>query len=391
MLPASVSSRKALWVALVVLLVTLISFVRQTNNLLATRQTFSAPLEHVIAKNNVTAADTTDNLKLVWLLSFPNSGTSYTMLLVERASQLSTVTHHGKEVATPQGTSIPMFNDTVQGGPYWEGLVNAKGTVRPLPPPGGYALTKTHCGSRCANCGLDTYQTTLERFTRDCQKTTGRWPRPDGSLELVTSYVPLSMVAKLVWLMRNPMENVVSRYHLERRNWLRKAAKDASLTPLVEQFHPNATGFQNWCRYLDATYESDASLASRLWPVDWELWSSVPCRGEFYRWTQWHNLVGQMVQITLQDRPLLHWYYEDYAATNETAAVDMFLHYLQQTRTGPIKKFRTPMPVYRLTHYSTRERSKIWQLLERLATNQTFRLLGRYYDEHLFEDDVSGE
>lgn len=228
-----------------------------------------------------------DDLPLVWLLSFPNSGTSYTLTLVERASNRSTATHHGKEVATSEGISIPVSRNT-RGGPYWEGLVNARGTVRPLPDDGGYLLTKSHCGSRCANCGLPKYKTSLRQFTRDCQKTTGHWKRQSSGrgLELVTSYVPLHRVAKVVWLMRHPLENIVARYHLERRNWERKAGKDPEAAQLLQHLHKNVTGFRNWCRYLDTTFEEEdpSSTASLLPPdVSWSLWSSIPCRGEFYK------------------------------------------------------------------------------------------------------------
>ena len=89
----------------------------------------------------------------------------------------------------------------------------------------------------------------------------------------------------------------------------------------------------------------------------------------------------------------MHWYYEDYDnATNphnETnLPVDGFLRYLHQTRVGPIKEFRTPMPIYRTTHFSIKERRRIWSIIQSLATNQTWALLGRYYEDYLTEDHV---
>jgi len=145
-------------------------------------------------------------------------------------------------------------------------------------------LTKSHCGSRCANCGLRQYKMSLPAFTKECQKTTGRWKKRSEGLETVTSYVPLEKVAKVVWLMRHPLENIVARYHLERRNWERKAKKDSTAANILSHFHKNSTGFRNWCTYLDETFESDPSSESLL-PADvsWSLWSRIPCRGEFYK------------------------------------------------------------------------------------------------------------
>ena len=349
----------------------------------------------------LTEESPTDELKLAWLLSFPNSGTSYTMLLVERASQLSTATHHGKEIETSDGMSIPVFeNMTEEGGPYWEGLVNVRGTKRPLPQR-GYVLTKSHCGSRCANCGFTQYKTPLSKFIMECQKTTGYWKRAEsGQKELVTSYVPLEKVAKVIWLMRHPLENIVSRYHLERRNWMKKAQKDPSAEVIAQQFYTNATGFRNWCRYLDETFDADgsATMDKTMLPVSWSLWSRVPCRGEFFKYTQWHNHVSDMVQgenAILKDLPMMHWYYENYDdnngstpnnVTSSTLPVDQLLQFLRQDRVGPIKPFRTPMPIYRLTHYTMKERQRIWRLLEAVATPSTWSLLRRYHADHKVED-----
>jgi hypothetical protein len=361
------------------------------------------PASVVVHNNNniTTTRHATTEPQLVWLVSFPNSGTSYTMMLVERASNRSTATHHGREVENTKGWSTPVYNDS-GGGPYWDGTVHLRGRLRPLP--ATHILTKTHCGSRCANCGPDQYRSSLPAFVQACQRTTG-YTAP-GSLQ--SHWVPLSRVAKVLWLMRHPLENIVARYHLERRNWLRKAAKGESLARRVAPLlYNNATGFQHWCSYLDQTFDAvpfvkddDKDVVDGVLP--WSLWSRTPCRGEFYRYTQWHNRVGQMLLVptngtdttttstppVLHDRPLLHWYYEDYASesgsadTNTTLPVDRLLAFVEQERVGPIKEFRLPMPVYRSTHYSDSERRRIWRVLEALATPDTWERLQVYYEDH---------
>jgi hypothetical protein len=372
------------------------------------------PLPAAAAHNMTSAAAA----QLVWLVSFPNSGTSYTMMLVERASNRSTATHHGREVANTQGWSTPVSGDD-GGGPYWEGTVHLRGRLRALPL--RHVLTKTHCGSRCVNCGPETYRTSLPAFVQDCQRTTAYTTTAPASgsssskssVNLLTNWVPLTRVAKVLWLMRHPLENIVARYHLERRNWLRKAAaKDPVARRMAPFLYNNATGFQHWCRYLDETFDAVPFVAdpeehesnNHMGVLPWSLWSRTPCRGEFYRYAQWHNRVGQMLlgddhangtdatatmtPPVLHDRPVLHWYYEDYAqesssgGANATLPVDRLLEFMEQERVGPIKEFRQPMPVYRSTHYSDAERRRIWRVLQALATPDTWQRLQVYYEDH---------
>ena len=84
----------------------------------------------------------------------------------------------------------------------------------------------------------------------------------------------------------------------------------------------------------------------------------------------------------------MHWYYEDYddGVGNGTTAVDGFLDFIHQTRLGPVKKFRTPMPLYRFTQFTVEERQRIWQFVDALSTTLTWSLLGRYHEDHRAED-----
>lgn len=335
-----------------------------------------------------------DGLKLVWLLSFPNSGTSFTMQLIQAASELAVATQHGKELDTDSSRAFPVYNHTIDG-PYWKGrLVDKNGNERP-PLPDKYVMTKAHCGSRCVNCPSKEYKTTLEQFTLDCMKSTARL---QDTFQVHTSYVPLEKVAKVIWLMRHPLENIVSRFHLEIRNWAKKAKKDKSAAELQQHFYKNETGFRNWCNYLDETFDSEHALESEP-HVPSSLWSQTPCRHEFYKYTQWHNYVAQMLEggkgAALGDRPFMHWYYEDYDvpsggnASTAILPVDRILGFLNQQKVGrKMKSFRTPMPIYRTTYYSLEERRRIWALLKALATNETWHRLQVYHESHLEEDSA---
>jgi hypothetical protein len=91
--------------------------------------------------------------KMVWLMSFPNSGTSYTMTMVSRASNRSIATNYGREVTVPPTLNTPLYpdQDWSYQGPYYN-----PNPRRPLPD--DYILVKTHCGGKCIDPAISTRQ-----------------------------------------------------------------------------------------------------------------------------------------------------------------------------------------------------------------------------------------
>lgn len=80
--------------------------------------------------------------EIAWLMSFPNSGTSFTMTMVSRASNRSFATNYGDEVTAPdQPDSISIYPRRPEG-PYWAGMSGKIATPRELPDK--YVITKTH-------------------------------------------------------------------------------------------------------------------------------------------------------------------------------------------------------------------------------------------------------
>lgn len=57
-------------------------------------------------------------LEIVWLMSFPNSGTSYTTKLIRHVSLTSTASNYGNENIGLSGDSLPVYADQPTG-PYW--------------------------------------------------------------------------------------------------------------------------------------------------------------------------------------------------------------------------------------------------------------------------------
>jgi len=310
---------------------------------------------------------------IVWLASYPNSGTSYTMTMVERATNLSTASNYGAEVTYQRDDALPIYPQHPQG-PFWDGLSGKLGAVRHLPDK--YVLTKTHCGGRCIKCPADDYVVDVGSFLRACQRTTGRIQE-----ERVEAHVPANAVQAVVHLIRNPFHNTVARFHLERRNMIEK------LPDLAERYSSDATGFSRWCQHLDRTYSGSDP---RIFDVETlRLLKAVPCHAEFYKWTQWHNRVIEMVPYLghhsqdgakIDSARLLTIYYEDYANDQLNATAARILDFLEQSPVSELRPFRRDLPLYE-DHYQSADRHAIRELVRHVATDETWKQIQHYFEE----------
>lgn len=84
---------------------------------------------------------------IAWLMSFPNSGTSYTMRLVQAVSNTTAATNYAEECKQDDSGQVATLYDS-PSGPYLRQQVFSGG----MPLPKRYILTKTHCGGRCVHC-----------------------------------------------------------------------------------------------------------------------------------------------------------------------------------------------------------------------------------------------
>ena len=87
--------------------------------------------------------------KMVWLMSYPNSGTSYTMTMVGKATNRATASNYGREVTDPPTPNVPLYPGQ------WNGPFYRPNPRKPLPT--DYILVKTHCGGTCICVGLYGY------------------------------------------------------------------------------------------------------------------------------------------------------------------------------------------------------------------------------------------
>jgi hypothetical protein len=128
----------------------------------------------------------TPRREVAWLISFPNSGTSYTITNTETMSNKSTASNY----AGGWEDAIPVRKD-LTNGPF----LHAPNLEIP-----SNVLTKTHCKGYCFDCPPAAYVLTVDSFEKGC--ATGMKDIDGESAQLIySSAVP----RKIVHLFRNPV------------------------------------------------------------------------------------------------------------------------------------------------------------------------------------------
>ena len=304
------------------------------------------------------------------VMSFPNSGTSFTLELVAAASNMSMATNYGWEQAGaviyndntnnissnstenstgPIGISVPIFpTDTPAKGPFW---------IQPLEKhPRVAVLTKTHCGGYCHDCrpykSVETPHSfmmhcamsevqRIKTIVRSTNSTNGTASNgTDGEItgveeeEVVTEHhvYDYNYIDRAVHLFRDPMDNMVSRYHLG----VHKVVKE-NRTELVERYTYNAEGFSNFC--WDKTYFHEERSESHIDQDVLQLIYDVPCHMDLFRYIQWHNLAFIVTDDYL-NLPTHIVHYEDYSSNME-GTLQLLLDFLELPNTGAEYPFQS--------------------------------------------------
>jgi hypothetical protein len=304
-----------------------------------------------------------NELKIVWLMSFPNSGTSFTSKLIRHVTMLSTASNYGNEVPS----SNPVFsiwNESILSGP--------NSTLVPKPPywidphslgtnwsrPTMYVLTKTHCGGRCEWCGPKEYIENPHSFLMQCRA--GEWNKEPKRIIMY----PIDHVVKAVHLIRNPLDNVVSRFHLGRKLFAARGLK----------FSSDREGFVKFCQLWKETFGSQEAKMHWLDPQVYQIMQNVPCFGDFIRYVQWHNLAFIVTQDLRLATMVL--YYEDFENRLEET-VDRLITFLETPRRGETIQFSRGK---RYTDYFTdEERKAIADGVKRMSLFATWRHIQHYF------------
>jgi hypothetical protein len=338
-----------------------------TSNIDATSTTVSNPSSNSnLSTNDGDGNGSDDGLKIIQLLTYPMSGTTYTLRLYGESTRVTVATNYaysGKRT-TKDGHNLPVFpnsntntnihNNEENGSPYW---TDAVGTGIATTKPSKYVLSVSHCHGYCFYpCKPDRYVQTLPSFEEGCRSVYGPTKKVQDMMEdfyqppkststgmfgknadhnaekndgsqgsgaedgangeaAVDKYIiPRSKVAKVVHLIRDPISNVVSRFHEYRR--LKLGFPDRSEETDREEF-------RDWCKKMDSDVELMASIADSFLITSKikEVMKDVPCHSEFFKYVAWHNHVVDM--IWNKNYKSLTIYYEDYAKEERTQAEEL--------------------------------------------------------------------
>eukprot|EP00550_Attheya_septentrionalis_P010305 CAMPEP_0198289168 /NCGR_PEP_ID=MMETSP1449-20131203/7461_1 /TAXON_ID=420275 /ORGANISM="Attheya septentrionalis, Strain CCMP2084" /LENGTH=437 /DNA_ID=CAMNT_0043987465 /DNA_START=530 /DNA_END=1843 /DNA_ORIENTATION=- len=316
--------------------------------------------------------------KVAWLMSFPNSGTSYTMHMTQNASAQSVASNYGKEAhlnLSDGRINVPLFEDKPESP-------NLIISYPRLNMPTSYVLTKTHCGGYCMECGPDDYIETLQSFKRRCllshryealplkkkdklQQEKYRW---------VDYTYPEDMVKRAVHIIRDPFDNIVSRFHLHFKKKKRKWS--GSDEEWDRNYPSNSTGFRNWCQYIDSKYQPGAETTRFLSDEVRSLFKEIPCHSDFYKYIQWHNLAVEVTNNNM-DLPTHVVRYENYAKNfNQTLNELMGFLHLDIVGASDIPEF-VPGRTYR-EYYTKKEKKAVLRLMKLIATKEAWDMMSTY-------------
>lgn len=181
------------------------------------------------------------------------------------------------------------------------------------------------------------------------------------TVEYVT--YPSHRVRRAIHLIRNPFDNVVSRFHLERHSG--KAA---------ESYPKTKDGFRDFCFQMNALHPYEETKANFLEQSLLETLKDVPCRGDFIRYMEWHNLAFATAQDLELETYVLHydWYSTRFNQTVHEL-VD-FLHLQVKDEPAPFVEGK----VY-TDYFTAEERGAVQLALESIASRTSWYHIQRYF------------
>ena len=335
----------------------------------------NADLSSDLASKVEQSHDISDGPKIAWLMSFPNSGTSFTLHLTRESSNMTTASNYALEGEIKDKPSVPIRSHMGETGPWLELIPNKTTTV-----PHKYILTKTHCSGFCNHCAPQRYLETTRSFQLSCQTgTRGDFHRAHkvNKTELRVVKIPrskvtydASAVASAIHVIRNPFDNVVARFHLD----YNREVNVFQNSTYAEIYPNNATGFHRWCEYYD---RAQASQPGSRW-LDGhvlEKMKHVKCRQEFLQYLQWHNLA--FASTREMHIPTLVLYYEDYSEDLDLTR-DRILSFLELPKTDGGIEFE-PGKSY-IDYYSEKQRWAVRELFSEYATVETWDRTKHYLE-----------
>jgi Sulfotransferase domain len=305
---------------------------------------------HVVSRNEI---HRTSYPKIVWLMSFPNSGTTYTLKYVQGATSTTTATNYGATEQVGYTTSLPV-NPAIPTGPFFR--------YPDRPYPTDYIMTKTHCEPHIVSVELRQFAETCRSGNRNINNMT----------QLISTY-PDTEVVSAIHLIRNPFDNIVARMHYKQSEWRRSS--DPKEQQLADFISSTTQGFMRWCQYLNFTEQKTRKwFNSSFWE---EYMEQIPCAIDFYRYFHWHNLAVETI-VMLPD-PSVVLFYENYTTNFNTTTQELlnFLHLNHSKHSSPPEfMLGKTYPAW----FTQKTKEDVRRLAMAVLSSSTWTLLQHYFD-----------
>jgi len=226
---------------------------------------------------------TGDPPKLVWFMSYPESGTTYVLHLIHQCSGMATATNYGTvmmddvgKIYQPNYDSIPVYLD--RPGPHF----NSKD----LPKPETFVLTRTHSYGTCFDCPPWKYLGPTSKLRH--LKINTYASKLNGGIARTIKYT-MDNVGKMLIMYRDPMDLAVARFYHRINKW--KMNGDVEN---VSRYPNTMAGYRKYCRDQD---DSEWKESEKNWYEHggyWEEAKRVPCRSEFVRIFEFYKMAERV-------------------------------------------------------------------------------------------------
>ena len=323
-----------------------------------------------------------------WLVSFPNSGTTYTIHNTEHVSMRSTATNYLSEVHYGKKNRIPVrpnVADNIKNGP-WQ-----RNNTLPMP---AVTLTKTHCTGYDDRAPMQSSIISTARFLQGCRESSQYANNNDerNKVKVKSFYNHKDIVVSVIHLIRNPFDNIISRMH----HGMKSRRKTLGLSEeQAKTFMSSERGVNTWCSVADRAFWMETKVPKNITkkgklrrkPWDLNILLKIPCHSELFRYVEWHNAALRMIQQE-KFRSIVV-YYEDYE-TNYNATVDSILDFLDLTREAEPLPFSTGK-TYRDVFFSPEVQEATKDVLQVIASKELWQILKRYFPSPTTSSSVAAK
>ena len=358
--------------------------------------------------NNNHAVTNNQNPTFTFLLTYPMSGTTYTMELIHKATSIAIATNDDKfnpyrdpnnndnnirpicmdyPSLTTTSTNTNDNNDNNElhvGYPIWTHSFE-NGSL----PSNSNILTLSHCSGYCMTpCSPMEYVHTISSFEESCRQiiinnnNQQQHQQQQGQQIVSYMYIPQDKIKGVIHLIRDPLSNIVSRFHeyvLMNQNWLQQQQQQGGENSSSSSSQQN---FKSWCHEIDTSNTTLLELeqSSHLFSTEMKhLMKTIPCHSEFVKYILWHNNVVEMSWSSGLNS--IQVYFEDFANDNvkhlTVEEMTKFLGYELKSSDLPVFLGERK---YREGYYTEDEVKALMVFIRYMSVGNTWDYLKRYFE-----------